>query len=135
MTALTKDNLAEHKEGKLLAFPVKGSTKIYQGAICKVTAAGYLAGAAAEAGAVFAGMAYEQVDNSSGADGAVKCRVLTEGVFPMAGSGFAQSDLGSKVYASDDQTVSTTQGANEQEVGKIVEVVSATEVMVMLKQY
>ena len=130
MAALTDDKEVLMQEGKLQAMPVVASDIIYRGAICKVNAAGFLAPAAAEAGAVMAGIAYEQCDNSAGAAGDVDCRVVRNGVHLLEGSGFSQADVGAKVYASDDQTVSTTQGANEQEVGTIVRFESATQVWV-----
>lgn len=130
MAALTDNKEVLEKHRRLLSFPVVASDIIYKGAIVKINAAGYLAPMAAEAGAFNAGIAYEKVDNSAGSAGDEECLVLREGVFKLAGSGFSQADLGSTVYASDDQTVSTTQGANEIAVGKIVEVVSATEIYV-----
>jgi len=132
MTALAANKDLDQKDGKLVAFPVVASDILYKGALVKINAAGFLAPCAAEAGAQFAGVAYEQIDNSAGAAGAKTCRVETEGVFEMLGAGLAQADVGSSVYASDDQTVSTTQAANEQLVGKIVEFVSATKVMVKI---
>lgn len=130
MTALTESKDRVYKEGKLQSFPVVASDIIYKGALVKVNAAGYLAPCAAEAGAKFAGVAYEEVDNSAGAAGDVSCRAERTGVHLMNGTGFSQADVGSKVYASDDDTVSTVQGANEQEVGQIVEFISSTEVYV-----
>ena len=132
MAALTEDKNVVEKDGKLVAMPVVASDIIYRGALLKINAAGFLAPCAAEAGAVFAGVSYEKCDNSSGSAGDVECRSITEGLFLLEGSGFAQSDVGSSVYASDDQTISTTQGANEQEVGKILYFVSATQVYVKI---
>lgn len=131
MAALTSNKEVNMKDGELLAHPVLTATHIYKGALVKHTAAGYLAPCAAEANAFFAGVAYEEVNNT-GASGAKKCRVWTEGVFELNGTGLAQSDVGSTVYASDDQTVSTTQGSNEQAVGKIVGFISSTKILVKI---
>lgn len=130
MAALTADVQRTEKNGQVVAMPVKASTKIYKGALVKIGADGFLAPQAAEAGAVHAGVAYEAVDNSSGANGDVVCRVERGRVFEMDGAGFTQANLLAPVYASDDNTVSTTQGANEVKVGVIVEVISASKVMV-----
>lgn len=131
MAALTDNKLVEEKDGKIVQMIVKASTTVYRNALVMIEAAtGHIKPCAAEASAIFAGVAYE--DNK---DGASVIRVIREGVFPMVAAGMAQTDLGKAVYASDDQTVSTTQGANELEVGKIVEVVSATKVMVDIKRY
>lgn len=129
MAALTSNKEVLEKHRRLLEMPVAVDI-IYKGAIVKINAAGFLEGMAAEAGALMGGIAYEQKDNSGGAAGDINCKVLREGIFLLAGAGFVAADLGSQAYASDDQTVSVTQGVNEIAVGKIVEVVSATSVYV-----
>ena len=133
--ALSEDKQRTEKEGRLQSFKVAASTVIYKGALVKVGADGFLAPQAAEAGAVHAGVAYEACDNSAGADGEKSVRVETGRAFNMNGSGFAQADVGKAAYASDDDTVSVTQGANELKVGKIIEVLSATEVLVLQSQF
>lgn len=128
---MTDNRLAPEKRGDLVLMPVKSGETIYQNALVMVDpiSVGVLP-AAALLDARFAGIAYE--DNK---DGATEVRVLRKGAFPMKGTGFAAADLLKPVYASDDQTVSTTQGTNELEVGIITEILSATEVMVDLKRY
>lgn len=127
---MTDNKLAPEKEGNLVLMPVKTGAAIFQNALVMVeaVAAGVLP-AAASAGARFAGIAYE--DNK---DGATVIRVKRDGAFPMIGTGFADADLLKPVYASDDQTVSTTQATNELEVGIIIEVINATLVLVALKK-
>lgn len=133
--ALSADAQRVEKEGRLQSMPVKAAVTIHKGALVKVGADGYLAPQAAEAGAVHAGVAYEAKDNASGSDGDVSCRVETGRAFEVGGSGFVAADLGKSVYASDDDTVSVTQGANELKVGKIIEVISATKVLVLQAQH
>ncbi|MHA1170063.1 MAG: hypothetical protein ACTSRU_19715 [Candidatus Hodarchaeales archaeon] len=135
MTALTGDIERKEKEGKLLAYPVVAADTIYQGALVKINASGYLAPCAAEASVPFAGVAYERVSNESGANGDKLCRVESKGAHVLVGSGFSQADLGKEVYASDDNTISTVQGANEQAVGVIVEFISATSVRVKIDNH
>ena len=132
MAALTDNKEIPQKSQTLINYKVGGDTVIFKGAIVKIGAAGYLNPMAAEADAHLAGIAYEKKDNTGGAAGDLECRVLTEGLFLLTSSGLAQSDVGSVVYASDDQTVSTTQGANEIAVGRIEEVVSPTSCYVRL---
>lgn len=129
MTVLADNKEVIEKARRLLSYPAAVDI-IYRGAIVKINAAGYAAPMAAEAGAFMAGIAEEKVDNSAGSAGDVEVKVLREGIFEVVAAGMAQADLGSLVYASDDQTVSTTQGANEVLVGRIVEVISATALMV-----
>ena len=130
MAALTENKQVPSKVGELASKPVVASDIIYLGALCKNNAAGYLAPCAAEAGATFAGVSVDYVDNSSGSAGDKVARVERKGLYLLEGSGFAQANVGASVYASDDQTVSLVQGANEQEIGKIVRYISATQVWV-----
>ncbi len=130
--ALSENYNRVSKDGELQAFPVAAATKIYRGALVKISAAGYLAPQAAEVGAFNAGVAYEGMDNSAGAAADLLCRVELVGAFEMNGVAFTQADLGKSVYASDDNTVSVTQASNEILVGKIIEVISATNVLVKL---
>lgn len=130
MAALTDNKEVLEKHRRLIENPVAGSTVIFKGAIVKSNASGFLAPASPEAGAKFAGIAYEKCENSAGSAGDEDCKLLREGLFELSGSGFTQADVGEVVYASDDQTVSTTDGGNEQAVGKIAQVVSASKVYV-----
>ena len=59
---------------ELRTFRVKGTTKIYRGAFLGITSAGVLRGLVA--GDVFAGIAYEEIENT-GADSAKVARVYT----------------------------------------------------------
>ena len=133
MAALTDNIEVVEKQGEILAHPVVASDIIYKGALLKNNAAGYLAPCATEAGATFAGIAWEKVDNASGSAGDVDCKVIKSGVFLLTGSSFAQGDVGSIVFASDDQTITKTNATNLQIVGRIVSYVSATQVWVKLE--
>jgi len=129
MAALTADIELKEKDGSVVRKPAAVDV-IYKGALVKNNAAGYAEPCAAEAGATFAGVANEQVDNIAGSAGDKTVNVTKKGIFLLTSSGLAQSDVGSEVYASDDQTVSTVQGANEQAIGKIVAYESATQAWV-----
>ena len=131
MTALAAANEVQEKASELLDHPV-GVDIIYRGALVKYNAAGFLMPCAAEAGGVFAGIAYETVDNSGGSAGDLSCKVMKKGLFLLTGS-FAQTDVGQKVYASDDQTISKTQASNEQQVGRVEVLESSTQVWVDIK--
>lgn len=130
MASLTDNKEVLEKHRRLLENPVAASVVIFKGAIVMSNASGFLAPAVALADAKMAGIAYEKVDNANGAAGDVDCKLLREGLFELSGAGFTQADIGKEVYASDDQTVSTTQGANEIAVGRISQVTSATKVYV-----
>jgi hypothetical protein len=132
MTALAANANRIEKDGKLISFPVAASTAIYKGALVRISAAGYLAPCASESGAVFAGVAFEKVNNSAGAAGALECRVEQYGTYEFAAAGIVAADLGKKVYAADDNLVQLATGTNLQLVGKIVKVISATLVVVAI---
>jgi hypothetical protein len=132
MTALTSDAQRIEKEGRVQAMPVAAAVKIFKNAILMRNVAGYVLPAASLADAVFAGVAYEAADNTSGDNGDIKLRVETERAFEFDGAGFTQADLLKEVYAADDNTVQIAAGTNLVKVGKIIEVISATKVLVKL---
>jgi predicted RecA/RadA family phage recombinase len=76
------------------------------------------------------GVAKEMYDNTGGADNAVIGEFYREGRFEFVASGANSSWLGSLVYATDNQTVQTTATTNMPAIGRVVEVISATRVVV-----
>lgn len=110
--------------------PVNASTTLYAGTMVFVTAGGYLDDTAG--GAQFFGIAVDTYDNSAGASGDIQGECWTSGAFLLTGSGFAQSDVGSLIYASDNYTVTTTSTSNSL-IGRIKEFKSATQVWVELE--
>lgn len=133
MANLTDNKEVVEKARRLVSHPVVAGGAFFKGSLCRISAAGLLGVALAEAGAKFAGISEFAVDNSAGAAGDICGSVLTEGVFLLEGAGFSQASVGSEVYASDDQTISTVQAADEQAVGIISNFVSATQVWVDIK--
>lgn len=132
MAALTSDAQRVEKEGRLVDMPVAASVQIYKGAILMRNPAGYVLPAASLSGAVMAGVSYEAKDNSNGSAGDESLRVETERAFEFEGAGFTQADLLKEVYAADDNTVQLAAGTDLVKVGKIIEVLSATKVVVKL---
>lgn len=130
MTALTASVAREEKESKLLSLPVAANAIIFRGALVKINAAGYVEPCATESGAVFAGTAREGVDATGAASGDYSVLVEERNSFYVAAAGIVAADLGKLVYASDDNTVALVDSGDLQEVGKIIEVVSATKVLV-----
>lgn len=131
MTALTEATARSGKEGELLSFKVSANTKIFRGALLKINSGGFVAPAAAEAGALFIGVSRESVDTTGLTNGEMSVLVDLRSAFYAAASGIAVSDLGKKAYASDDNTVQASAGTNLQKVGKIIEIISATRVLVL----
>jgi hypothetical protein len=133
--ALSANQEVIEQDGQILSFPV-AVAHIYKGAMVKINAAGYLAPAAPEAGSQFAGVAYEEKDNSGGSAGDLECRVVQHGCHVLIGSGLAQTDVGLQVYATDDGVITTTEGTtSKQKVGHIVKVLSATEALVKIEPF
>jgi hypothetical protein len=128
MSALTRDRATSYREGIEVEFPVAAATKIFAGSMVCVNAAGYAAPAADTSGYRFAGVAMEQADNSSGADGAEKVRLRRVGVFEFDAAALTQAMVGDAMYAADDQTFANTTGVtNHIEVGTLAKYVSTTK--------
>lgn len=128
MTALSAAKPRSTKgDGVTKSFPMNGGSKVYAGSIVMLDAQKYARPAAALAsngGCV--GIALKTVDNTSGSDGDVEVPVWS-GLVELPATSIAQSAVGTKVYASDDDTVDETQGSNEPLVGVLEEVVSSTK--------
>ena len=136
MSALAADKMVTHQDGKLLALPMVASDIVYKGALVKINAAGFLAPCAPEAGSQFAGVAVAKVDNSAGAAGDLAPLVIQDGCHELTGTGFAQADVGSQVYAIDDNDITLTEGTtSKQKVGIIVKFISSTKVLVKIMPY
>jgi hypothetical protein len=139
MAAATADREAKRSEGKLKAYGVAASTAIRKGTLVGLNASGYLVSMADAANLTFVGVAYEGVDNSSGANGARQARVYKEGEFEFAygGGDAAVAKLGNEVFAQDNQTVDEDAAltTNDYKVGALVEVVSASKVRVRIDNY
>ena len=130
MTALTTNVARDEKESKLVAFPVAANAIIFRGSMVKINAAGYLEACSAEAGALFVGTAREGVDATGLASGECSIQIEIKNSFYVAAAGIVALDLMKKVYAADDNLVQLAVGVNLQEVGRILEIVSATKVLV-----
>lgn len=127
MTALTDNRQTERKDGELLQLPC-GVDIVYRGGMVCLNTSGYAVAAQDTASFRFAGVAYEKKDNSSGSAGDEDVRVYRSGLHKFAGTGFAITDVGKRVYVSDDQTVTLTPG--NVFAGVIADYESATAVWV-----
>lgn len=123
---------AKRKESDVVSYKLPASVSIYHGTLVSTRVAdGYLYPArSGTATDLFQGVAFEGAIGD-GTAGSARCRVRKKGTFTFACSGMAQTDIGVAVYASDDSTVTKT-STNNQKVGTIAEVLSATEVRVLI---
>ena len=79
----------------------------------------------------FAGIVYQQCDNSGGSAGDKVVELYTEGVFRLTGTSFTQATAGDLIYATDNFTTTAT-STNASRIGRAVNYVSATQVDVMI---
>ena len=109
MTALTEDKELQYTEGVNLAFPVEEAKTIYGGSLVCVNANGYAEPGADTSGLIFEGVAIEQQDNSSGADGDKDVVLRRRGLVKcILGHSISQANVGDNVFLVDDQTVDVT---------------------------
>ena len=130
--ALSAAKLQKFEEGFEHGFKVAASTTIYAGAMVMLSG-GYAVPGADTASARFIGIAMTTVDNSAGADGAKTVIVRMPEAFRAKATGAAQATwVGLPVYLKDDEEVQLAAAAtNDVKVGICLEVVSATEVIVL----
>jgi len=109
--ALTSNIEVDHYiDQELRSYQTAASSHIFKGALVGLTASGYAA--PLTAGDPFIGIAYEEIDNSTGGDGSESVRVYTLGDFGLTLSGSAITDIGRPVFASSDDTLAFTASAN-----------------------
>ncbi|HLY75524.1 MAG TPA: hypothetical protein VKU80_15495 [Planctomycetota bacterium] len=123
-------------------FPIKAGAKVFGGGFCAVDATGYLVDASDTAGLKIVGVVLGEPtpgivtgtagvwDNTSGANGAFTVPVCYECEAHVVGAGFTQAGVGLNALCVDDQTVQTGATTNNIKVGKVLEFVSATEVVI-----
>ena len=109
MALSTNRDVDRYVDQELRSLPVKAGSHVYKGAFVGLSG-GYAR--ALTAGDAFAGIAYEEMDNSSGSDGDLAVRVFTMGDFEHALTGASRTNNKSAVYASDDDTLTTTATGN-----------------------
>lgn len=128
MAAATADRQTQ-KIGHEIYFdyPVSASTTIYKGTMVAADADGYLVSGADTANYVIVGVAAENVDNSSGSDGDLSCKVGSGAFYRFAASSIAQTSVALTAYIVDNQTFDETTPANSIKCGKIVKVESSTD--------
>ena len=104
---------------ELRTYSVASAKHVYKGALLEITATGYAQ--PLTAGGQFAGIAYEEKDNTSGAAGDIEGRVFTVGDFEFSLGGATIAHIGRPVFASADDTLSFVANGNSY-VGIIADV-------------
>ena len=126
MVALTESRLTKKRENLVFARGVAATKKIFEGALVCLSATGFATPGAVATTLKADGRAKTTVDNTAGADGAVKVEV-EKGTFQFAnsaaGDAITIADIGNDCYVVDDQTVAKTNGGATRSIaGKIVDV-------------
>src|SRR5512140_3738312 len=109
--ALTANReLSRYVDQELRSFPVAAAEHIWKGALVGVDRA---TGGARNliAGDAFAGVAYEEADNTGGDDGAISVRLYTQGDFVLPVQNVAAALVGSPVFALSTEEAEVTPAA------------------------
>lgn len=131
MTALSAAYEAERQDGEIVDVPVKASAVVYKGGLVVDKGTGYAEAGVDGSGYTFLGVAVESGTGTS-ADGGTHVRVYKTGTYKYTLAGGAtQTNLGNRVYISDDQTVGTS-STNSIACGYIVKVIDSTYVQVRI---
>jgi len=131
MTALTGSYEVERQDGDIIDVPVLANATIYKGALVVDKGTGFASAGDDGASYVFLGVAVESATGGS-ADGTHSVRVNKTGVYKYTMSGGAsQTNLGTRVYITDDQTVASST-TNSVACGYVVKYLDATYVKIRI---
>jgi len=123
-------DLDHYVDLELRTFAVAAAKRVYKGAFVGLSAAGFAQPLVA--GDPFVGMAYEEKDNTAGANGAVSVRVYTLGDFAHVLTGATVSAVGRPVFANADNTL-TFDGAATSFVGIVQDVPAANQIILRIE--
>ncbi|HWL94462.1 MAG TPA: hypothetical protein VNT79_13115 [Phycisphaerae bacterium] len=123
--ALTANReLNRYVDQELRSFSVAAAAHVYKGAFVGFErSTGHVRNL--QSGDLFAGIAYEEIDNSGGAAGAQSVRLYTQGDFILTTSGATQALAGAPVYASDNETTTVSPNQGMSFVGIVMAVVGS----------
>ncbi len=123
--------LSRYIDQELRAFPVSASAHVYKGALVGIDRATGLVRNLV-AGDVFAGIAYEEMDNSGGAAGAQSVRLYTQGDFILKTTSASQAWVGAPVYAVDSDATTAAPGVGASYCGVLLGVVGVNQGIVRI---
>lgn len=138
--AYTTPREMKRSDGNLVSLKMDAATTIAKGTFVLADATAGYATHTPSASRPFFGVAAETVDNSSGLAGAKSIRVYTSGIFSFIASSADQSWVGKEVWmdsgsSGNNATVVVSDPGVGPKVGRVTEVVSATEVRVRIDGY
>ena len=123
-------DLARYVDQELRSFPLAAGARVFRGAWVETNPDGFLRPVAGDG--VFAGLAYEDADNSTGEAGDQSARVYTCGDFRAALIGATQADIGRRVYATDDDTL-TFDPQSATPVGRVEGIEATGQIVVRIE--
>jgi len=127
MPALNADRNTPVDLSLHIDIPVAANTKIFAGSLVCTNASGFAVPAADSAGYRFMGVALEQMDNSTGANGAKVVRLRRAGIFLFDAASITQAMVGTPMYVVDDHTFDDASGPlNDIRIGLLMKYVSNT---------
>lgn len=129
MALIANRDVDYYVDQELRSFELAPAAHVYKGALVGLGSDGYAHGLVA--GDTFVGIAYEEMDNTSGSYGRRSVRVHTLGDFGHALAGATIADVGRPVFASMDDTLTLSSDGNSY-VGIVVNLIMGGEVMVRL---
>ena len=133
MAITANRELSRYVDQELRSFLVAATTHIYKGALVGLErSSGYVRNLSA--GDLFAGIAYEEIDNSAGSSGGeLSIRLYTQGDFALPTNSATQALLGSPVFAVDNQSTSVAAALGGSLCGSLVAVTASGQGIVRIQ--
>jgi len=137
--ALAINTPIKERIGKYLDFAVKTGVHIFAGAMVGLEAASGFARPLVSGDAIL-GHAMDEYDNTGGADGDLKVHTLVGEnalgyLLQVPVDGVVVTSGGDAVFASDDATLSLTDGGTDTEVGKVAQYIEDDLAVVLFVPY
>jgi len=134
MAITANRELNRYVDQELRSFEVLASEHIYKGALVGLDrSTGYVRNL--EAGDSFAGIAYEEIDNSGGANGDLSVRLYTQGDFILPVSGASRVLIGSPAWAIDNETTTVFSLLQSSYIGSLIAVVGSNLGIVRIRPF
>ena len=132
MAAVTANQITLMQAAGRLTRSKAAAVNLYAGTLAFFDAStGYITNDDNAGANAFAGVVYQQCDNSGGSAGDLEVELYTDGIFRLTGSSFTQATNGDLVYAIDNYTIQAS-STSASKVGRVVNYVSATVVDVLI---
>ena len=132
MAAVTANQITLMQAAGRLTRSKAAAVNLYAGTLAFFDAStGYITNDDNAGANAFAGIVYQQCDNSGGSAGDLEVELYTDGIFRLTGSSFTQATNGDLVYAIDNYTIQAS-STSASKVGRVVNYVSATVVDVLI---